>query len=299
MAGGISPAFNNPPLFGSIDDASNPNTGGVSGQGGQNPGVVGSSVHADGVSGVTEASDRHGVVGRDPSGNAFGALGGSDPIFHQRAGVFGQSDQTGVFGNSDADTGTGLMGRSAGAHGFGVRGETIAGIALQGQSFGGGLAGKFIGDVEVTGNLNMSSATSDIVLGDVAEGFSPQEGENIEPGTVVVLNGEGQIRAGDEAYDKRVAGVVSGAGNYRPAIVLDRQRTQASRLPVALMGKVCCKVDAQYSPIEVGDLLTTSPTPGHAMKAGDPLRAFGSVIGKALHPLKTGQGIIPVLIALQ
>lgn len=70
-------------------------------------------------------------------------------------------------------------------------------------------------------------------------------------------------------------------------------------MPVALLGKVYCKADAQLSPIEVGDLLTTSPTPGHAMKAENPLAAFGSVIGKALAPLKGGQGLIPILIALQ
>jgi hypothetical protein len=70
-------------------------------------------------------------------------------------------------------------------------------------------------------------------------------------------------------------------------------------MPVALMGKVFCKVDAQYSPIEVGDLLTTSPTLGHAMKAGDPLKAFGAVLGKALQSLKEGTGMIPVLVALQ
>jgi hypothetical protein len=68
---------------------------------------------------------------------------------------------------------------------------------------------------------------------------------------------------------------------------------------VALLGKVYCKVDAQYSPIEVGDLLASSPTPGHAMKAADPLKAFGSVIGKALRPLQAGQGLVPVLVALQ
>jgi len=65
------------------------------------------------------------------------------------------------------------------------------------------------------------------------------------------------------------------------------------------MGKVYCKVDAQYSAIGVGDLLTTSETPGHAMKAIDPLKAFGAVIGKALRPLQSGQGTIPVLVALQ
>ena len=70
-------------------------------------------------------------------------------------------------------------------------------------------------------------------------------------------------------------------------------------MPIALMGKVNCKVDAQYAAIEVGDLLTTSPTPGHAMKATDPAKAFGTVIGKALKPLKEGTGLIPILISLQ
>ena len=65
------------------------------------------------------------------------------------------------------------------------------------------------------------------------------------------------------------------------------------------MGKVYCKVDADYASIEVGDLLTTSSTPGHAMKADDPFKTFGAVIGKALRPLKAGRGLIPILVALQ
>lgn len=59
------------------------------------------------------------------------------------------------------------------------------------------------------------------------------------------------------------------------------------------------KVDASYGAIEVGDLLTTSPILDHAMKVDDPLKAFDSVIGKALRPLREGQGMIPILIALQ
>jgi hypothetical protein len=58
-------------------------------------------------------------------------------------------------------------------------------------------------------------------------------------------------------------------------------------------------VDTRFGSIDVGDLLTTSPNPGHAMKASDPLKAFGAVIGKALRPLNEGQGLIPILIALQ
>jgi hypothetical protein len=46
-------------------------------------------------------------------------------------------------------------------------------------------------------------------------------------------------------------------------------------------------------------MLTTSSTPGHAMKAADPFKAFGSVIGKALMPLDEGRGLIQIIVALQ
>ena len=70
-------------------------------------------------------------------------------------------------------------------------------------------------------------------------------------------------------------------------------------MPIALIGKVYCKVDTSYGAIEVGDLLTTSPTSGHAMKARDPLKAFGAVIGKALRSIENGAGLIPILVSLQ
>lgn len=78
----------------------------------------------------------------------------------------------------------------------------------------------------------------------------------------------------------QVAGIVSGASGYKPAIVLDRQeqdQKSKDRLPIALMGKVYCKVDARYSSIEIGDLLTTSTTKGYVMKVDDPAKAFGAV----------------------
>jgi len=46
-------------------------------------------------------------------------------------------------------------------------------------------------------------------------------------------------------------------------------------------------------------MLSTSPTRGHAMKATDPLQAFGAVIGKALRRVAGGRGLIPILVALQ
>jgi hypothetical protein len=96
-----------------------------------------------------------------------------------------------------------------------------------------------------------------------------------------------------------VAGVISGAGSYKPGLILDKQVTSRNRQPVALLGKVFCKVDAQFGSIAIGDLLTTSSTSGHAMGIRDPFMAFGAVIGKALRPLAEGQGMIPILVALQ
>jgi hypothetical protein len=115
----------------------------------------------------------------------------------------------------------------------------------------------------------------------------------------MVLGDEGALHQSSKSYDKRVAGVISGAGEYKPGIVLDKRTSLTKRQPMALLGKTYCKVDAQYGPIEIGDLLTTSASMGHAMKAVDPLLAFGAVIGKALRPLKEGRALIPILIALQ
>jgi hypothetical protein len=116
---------------------------------------------------------------------------------------------------------------------------------------------------------------------------------------LMVIGSEGKLCQSTKAYDKRVAGIVSGAGNLKPGMVLGKVAEEGDRLPIALMGKVYCKVDADFGAIEVGDLLTTSNTPGHAMKASDPAKAFGAVIGKALEKLETGRGLIPVLVTLQ
>jgi hypothetical protein len=143
--------------------------------------------------------------------------------------------------------------------------------------------------------------SGDIVLrnADCAEEFDVEDATGVEGGTVLVLNDRGGLCVAHQPYDRRVAGVVSGAGGLRPGIVLGREPGATGRRPVALSGKVFCQVDATYGPIEVGDLLTTSATPGHAMTAQDSARAFGAVLGKAIAPLRAGQGLIPVLVALQ
>ena len=149
--------------------------------------------------------------------------------------------------------------------------------------------------------ISLNSEIGDIELSgaDCAEFFDVSESGQIEPGTVMVADKGDILRPSKEAYDKKVVGVVSGAVESKPGILLNKKPTESKTVPVALTGKVFCKVDADYSPIEVGDLLTTSPTAGHAMKASDSSRAFGAVIGKALGTLRESKGVIPILVGLQ
>ena len=301
---------------------------GVYGHSGANAGVVGESDTFDGVWGVAQASNKAGVYGFNKAGR--GVAGFSD-MFQgvyghsgANAGVVGESDtfdgvwgvarvpgKAGVYGLNEAggrgvagfsDTFQGVYGHSDGN--VGVVGESknfdgIWGVAhvkecagVVGRNTAGGVAGYFEGDVVVTRELTLSNA-------DFAEDFDIAGNELVDPGTVLVLGDAGGLQASATAYDKRVAGVVSGAGRYRPGIVLDKVVSTSRRQPVALVGKVCCKADARFGAIAIGDLLTTSPTPGHAMKADDRAQAFGAVIGKALAPLADGQGLVPILIALQ
>ncbi len=164
-------------------------------------------------------------------------------------------------------------------------------------------------DDETTIHLNGETGVVHIPNADCAEDFPVAAGTALEAGDVVVFDQTSALQRSAEAYDKRVAGVISGAGDTRPGIVLGRRQhrdvpsprrgANTTRLPVALVGKVNCKVDARFGAIEVGDLLTTSPRPGHAMKAGDPAQSFGAVLGKALGALDAGDGMIPVLVVLR
>jgi hypothetical protein len=292
-------------------------------------GVLGTTADGIGVQGKSASSGALGFLGgRDPVFNQHtGVYGQSD-----QQGVMGLStidSGTGVFGGNTSGRGFGVRGDTS--NGVGVQGESFAeGVAIQGRSHGRsqGLAARFIGNVHVQGNPGTSSGdlrvegvssfggsvtmdgnvtcagkitAFDVSLsgGDCAEDFDIAGQAAVDPGTVMVIDSEGALRPCEAAYDKKVTGVISGAGNYKPGIVLDKRGSSDDRLPLALIGKVFCKVDANFGPVEIGDLLTTSTTIGHAMKANDMLKAFGAVIGKALQPIAVGQGLIAILVALQ
>jgi hypothetical protein len=189
---------------------------------------------------------------------------------------------------------------------YGMANGALVGVCPFGGGYGlivsntkGGKSAAFEGTVEIEGNLEMSGSVQ--TLGrDCAEAFALAEDACGEPGTVLVAGEDGRLSPCSAAYDKAVVGIVSGAGDERPGIVLGgaRESEQASA-PIALIGRAWCKVDADCGAIAVGDMLTTSATPGHAMIAIDPARAPGTIIGKALGALKQGRGLVPVLVTLQ
>ena len=72
-------------------------------------------------------------------------------------------------------------------------------------------------------SIHLDGAQGDIILsnGDCAEEFDTAHPAS--PGSVMVIGDDERLRVSTAAYDRRVAGVVSGAGSYRPGIVLDRR----------------------------------------------------------------------------
>jgi len=123
-----------------------------------------------------------------------------------------------------------------------------------------------------------------VVGADYAETYYNNTGKPIVPGQVVALTGSGvsQISLTNQAYDKNVIGVVS----TRPGEVIGAQDGVGVPVIVGLAGRVPVKVDNQNGPIEPGDYLVPSSTPGVAMKATKP----GMSIGQALTGY-TGQGV--------
>jgi len=137
---------------------------------------------------------------------------------------------------------------------------------------------------------------------DLAEPFIIEEEAEVKPGMVVAIDPTqpGQLRLARRAYDRTVAGIVSGANGVKPGLTMKQEDSMANgTLPVALSGRVYCWVDAANGAIEPGDLLTTSDLPGYAMKVTDYAKAQGAIIGKAMMALEKGKGLVLVLVSLQ
>jgi len=152
--------------------------------------------------------------------------------------------------------------------------------------------------LHVVGNLKVDGNISALYQ-DVAEWV--EAAAPLADGTVVILDPSrpNVVAQATTAYDTRVAGAVSA----QPGVTLGE--AAPNKELVAQSGRVRIKVDASYGPIAIGDLLVTSPTAGHAMRStpidigGVQLHRPGTLLGKALESLASGQGEILVLLTLQ
>src|SRR6266487_901547 len=238
---GITQSSANFGIFGSNDSPNAPTGGGAGGAG-----VFGlsNSPGGAGVFGANNGAKGVGVQGNGPEAGISGfSDGGAGVRGHSNhaTGVEGfahVSDQNGIFGMNDATgqipdglnrpAGSGVWGHTRVEKGSGVVGSVQPGLTQAAGVTGiGPIAGQFFGDVVVTGDVKL-------VGSDCAEEFDLVESEAVEPGTVMVIDNESALRRGWRAYDRRVAGVVCGAGNYRPGIILDRRDGGSKRIPVAL-----------------------------------------------------------------
>ncbi len=160
-------------------------------------------------------------------------------------------------------------------------------------------------DADVNGDGRITTQVLQITGGsDLSENFDINvERDTLLPGMIVSIDSKniGELVLCHEAFDKKVAGIVSGAGGVKTGMLMGQAGTKADgKHPVALTGRVYCWVDADAGgPVEAGDLITTSNTAGHGMKVGESARASGAIIGKAMSSLPTGKGLVLVLVSLQ
>ena len=139
----------------------------------------------------------------------------------------------------------------------------------------------------------------EITGADLAEKFPMSE--RVEPGMVVAIDPKnpGKLCMARGAYNRRVAGVASGAGDVPVGVILGNLPGSEDAVPVAMSGRVRVYGDATQRGIEVGDLLTTSERAGYAMAVSEFDRAHGAVIGKAMTSLARGEtGLVLVLVNL-
>lgn len=290
--------------------------------------IVAISSTGDAVAGQVESPDKSGIYGHSIEG--FGVTGRStNNIGVQGFGV------TGVKGMSSVDHEQGVMGEASGYDGAGVLGLATGmyGIGILGRAQGQATWGVFCqGDLSVQGNMTVTGAKTgfmvDICMND--------DVVSLERGDVVVISGVTEpvlgtipvplVRRASATNATGLMGIVDRVYQIHsnPMGQLVKQGNAASDLgpngslmegmiiiPSAYLSVVTLgayqsiKVDASYGAINPGDLLASSPNPGYAMKAqsvnvsGVEFFRPGTIIGRALGALESGQDTIPLFVSLQ
>lgn len=196
----------------------------------------------------------------------------------------------------------------AGANNFGIFNQTAGDYLLLLRTDGSLKLGMGAGVVIRNSGIAFSDGTNQTTAwngvlcgGDYAESVSVSGYRTAyEPGDVIVMdtaNSEHFLKS-STPYSTVVAGIYS----TKPGAIGRRTKNPDKanlEIPMAMVGIVPTKVNAENGPIKIGDLLVTSSTPGYAMKGTDRTQMLGAVVGKAMETLASGQGVIDVLVTLQ
>lgn len=278
---------------------------------GDGTGVLGTAPNtvgtAAGVAGTSDAGQGFGVLGTATSSNGVGVKGTASSASGSSIGVHGYANSAsgvGVFAQSQG-TGLSAVGQTQGAV---IASVGTTGTGLTVQTSGNNLAifqtvsagvptNKARIDTSGKGWFNGGTATSGA---DFAESVVTQRPANeYEPGDVMVIDVTGTRRFARSAAANStlVSGVYATKPGVlaRPGDVAGDLKWTETEVPMAIVGIVPCKVCDEGGAIEPGDLLVTSSTPGHAMKApANP--AAGTLLGKALGRLDGKSGKVEILL---
>ena len=247
--------------------------GGASTTAGANTGGAGGGSTRGGAGGGAGG----GLVVTTPVATNGGAGGATSSTTTGSGGTAG-SGSGGNGGNGTAGTGFGGYGGGGGAsHASGTGGTGGTGGA-EGGGGGGGGAGS-----TTTGGAGGAGGSGEVRIwtlrgagADLAEIYGTND-QTLEAGDVVTLDPEmiAGVKKTTTTYDGQVMGIVS----TNPGVVIgDIEDAGVKPVLLALSGRVPVKVSLENGPIKKGDYLTTSTTPGVAMKA----TKAGQIIGQAM-----------------
>ncbi len=265
---------------------------------GVNGSAVATTGTAFGVLGQSFSDEGIGVFGNRPNAAASGFGGGgvrgltSAANFVFTYGTAGVAtaptgSAVGIFGQTFSPNGiAGLFANVAGGNilegGVGQPATTVFRVDGTGRVFANGgfqcNGADFAESMEVTGDRSKYAA------GDLL---------------VIDTTVKRHLALAKKPYSTLVAGIYSTKPGMLGTTRKVDESAPYSEIPLAVVGIVPCKVTAENGPIQIGDLLVTSSTQGHAMKGTDRNRMLGAVVGKALEPLREGSGVIQVLVTLQ
>ena len=200
--------------------------------------------------------------------------------------------QSGATGTNYFNAGTSTFGRAATGN------DTLYGVVVEGSlcvddTTANCPAGPTSGAIYVENSVGAGNVSAF----DISEYYPASE--PVEKGDLVVVdpNGVATVKRSNESYQQGLIGIVA----TDPALVIYETNITFGKTAgnnfnplkpyIAIAGRVPTKVSGENGAIAPGDPLTSSPTPGVAMKAS----RSGPIVGKALESYSS-QGIGKIMV---